>query len=213
MVFGRKAAEPPGSPKPSRSEPPRAGTPCGSLARALARVFREGKPEILDLGPLCGESVVYLAARGARVHVEEFDPPLPTPARRPGDPPAEKTPVRLDHPDGCFHLVLIWELMDFVPPDRLAEFGAEVSRITQDGGWAFLLSMAQATDRSEPITRYRLLADDLFLREETTLAPRRRFAHPNREIERALSGFSIQGIHLQRSQMREILAVKSGVGS
>ena len=42
------------------------GRPCGALARVLARAFREGKPEILVLGPLSGASVVYLAGRGAR---------------------------------------------------------------------------------------------------------------------------------------------------
>jgi hypothetical protein len=36
--------------------------------------------------------------------------------------------------------------------------------------------------------------------------------HPNREIERAIAGLAVQNIHLQRNQMREILASKAGVG-
>jgi hypothetical protein len=51
------------------------------------------------------------------------------------------------------------------------------------------------------------------VREEPNGAPAlRRYVHPNREIERAIAGLSVQNIHLQRNQMREILALKVGVG-
>jgi len=179
----------------------------------LARAFREPKAEILDLGPLCGESAVYLASRGARVTVEDFDPPPPTPPRQPGEILVDKPPLRFDHPDEKFHLVLTWELTDFVPPDRLGDYGAELLRVTKDGGWIFLLSHAKPASSLEPLTRYRVLADDLIVREVCPFPPRPRYVHPNRDIERALAGFSVQGIHLQRSQMREIIALKAGVGS
>jgi len=218
VLFGRRTQEPADAPRSSERVEPKpqisTGTPCASLARALTRVLREPKPEILNLGPLCGESVVYLAGRGARVTVEDFDLPSPLPPRQPGEAAIERTPVALEHPDGKFHLVLTWELTDFVPPDRLAEYGSELRRVTRDGGWVFLLSQAaQPSPREEALSRYRLLADDLLVREVCDLSPRRRFVHPTREIERALAGFSIQGIHLQRNQMREIIAFKAGVGA
>lgn len=175
-------------------------------------MLREPKAEILDLGPLCGESVVYLAGRGARVTVEDFEPPPPTPPRQPGEIMIERAPIQFDHPDGRFDLVLAWELTDFVPPDRLPDYGAELRRLTRDGGWLFLLSHAHPQSQNEPLARYRLLADDLIVRESCDLPPRRRWVHPTREIERALVGFSVQGIHLQRNQMREVLALKTGVG-
>jgi len=161
---------------------------------------------------MCGESVVYLASRGARVHVEDFDPPPPTPPRSPGEILVEKAPVLLDHPAGRFHLVLAWEMLDFVPPDRLPDLGAELVRVTRDGGLLVFLSQSKPASDQEPLTRYRLLADDLVVREVCATPPRRRFLHPTRDIERALAGFQVQGIHLQRNQMREILALKSGVG-
>ena len=215
MLLGRREAEPSAPPKPSNPSEPaaRGGTPCGSLARVLARVFREPKAEILSLGPLCGESVVYLATRGARVHAEDFEPPPCTPPRQPGEVPVEKVPIRFDHPYGKFHLVLAWELTDFVPPERLADYGEELLRVTRDGGWLFLFSHARPLSSSEPLTRYRLLADDRVVREVCDLPRHHRWVHPNREIERALTGFSVQGIQLQRTQMREILALKVGVGS
>jgi hypothetical protein len=178
----------------------------------LARVFRESKPEILALGPLCGESVVYLAGRGARVHVEDLDPPEPAPERAPGDAPEPVAPFRLDQPDARFHLVLAWEMLDFVPPDRLPELGAEIRRVLHDQGTLFLFSHAKPLKSHEAPARYRVLADDMIVREAPTDLVRIRYTHPTREIERALRGLSVQGIHLQRSQMREIVALKVGVG-
>jgi hypothetical protein len=186
------------------------GRPCGGLARVLARAFREGKPEILVLGPLCGESVVYLASRGARVHFEDLEPPSPVPPRRPGEPPPEVPPVRLDQPDALFHLVLAWEVADFVPPDRLAEYGGELRRVLRDGGGLFFFSHARPEPADERPSRYLLLADDLISRQVLGKERRPRYVHPTRDLERALRGFVIQGIQLQRTQMREITALKAG---
>jgi hypothetical protein len=175
-------------------------------------VFRDSKPEILDLGPLCGETVVYLAGRGARVHVEGFEPPEPLAPKRPGETPAAPIPLRLDQPDGKFNLVLAWELPDFVPPDRLPEFGAELRRVLKDQGTLLLFSQSKPTSASECPARYRLLADDMIAREVPAERTHPRYTHPTREIERALKGFAVQGIQLQRNQMREIFAIKAGVG-
>jgi len=198
--------------KPAPTGPTVTGRPCGGLARALARAFREGKPEILVLGPLCGESAVYLAGRGARVHVEDFEPPPPHPVRRPGEPPSEVVPFRFDQPNSVFHLVLAWEVADFVPPDRLGEYGAELRRIVRDGGGLFFLSHSRPEPDDDRTSRYLLLADDLIERQVVGRERRPRYVHPTRDLEMALRGFTIQGIQLQRNQMREITALKAGMG-
>jgi hypothetical protein len=189
-----------------------AGQPCGGLGRALARAFRDGKPQVLVLGPLCGESVVFLAGRGARVHVDQVELPEPTPKKQPGEPPVAVAPVAIDHATGSFDLVLAWEILDFVPPDRLHEFGAEIVRLLKFGGQLIVFAHQKPPSEYAVIPRYRLLADDLIVREEPAGASLRRYVHPNREIERAIAGLSVQNIHLQRNQMREILALKVGVG-
>lgn len=215
MAFRSRAPEPPLGPSagsPAAVVPAAAGQPCGGLARVLSRAFKEAKPEILVLGPLCGDSVVYLAGRGARAHVEPVDLPPPLPARKPGEPAPAVEPFRFDLPDQAFHLIVAWEMLDFVPPDRLGEVGSELRRILRDGGYLFCFSHQKPASDQEAAPKYRMLADDLIVREPGASAPRRRFVHPTREIERALGGFAIQGIQLQRSQMREIVAVKPGVG-
>jgi len=178
----------------------------------LARAFRDAKPQILVLGPLCVESIVYLAGRGARVHVEDFTPPEPVPPRKPGEDPPRVPPVRLDQPERFFDVVLAWEALDFVPPDRLVETGAEIARVMRIGGQLFLLAHQKPPAETAVMPRYRLLADDLIVREEPEGPSRRRYTHPNRDLERALSGLAVQGIQLQRDQMREIVAAKVGVG-
>ena len=189
-----------------------AGQPCGALGRAIARVFREGKPQILVLGPLCGESVVYLAGRGAKVHVDEVELPDPIPRRQPGEPAPAVRPVRIDQPSSAFDLVLAWEMLDFVPPERLHEFGAEIVRVLRVGGQLVAFAHQKPPSGRAVLPRYRLLADDLVVREEPGGPELPRYVHPNREFERAIAGLSVQSIHLQRSQMREILASKAGVG-
>jgi hypothetical protein len=187
------------------------------IARAFDRVFKKSKPEILDLGPISGQTVVYMADRGARVSVEEVErlAPLPKPA------PGEKVddivvePFRIDQPGGKFDLVLAWEQCDFVPPQRLGEFMAEIRRVMADGGWLLLFSRnagmnprAKTTEETAIQSRYRLVDDKMAVREPSGRTAGRRWVHPTREIERALAPLAVQGIHLQRNQIREFSALK-----
>lgn len=187
---------------------------CAGLARALERVLRGEQPRVLDLGPLCGASAVYLAGRGAKVSVEEFEAPPPAPPPDPdreGSEPPPLPPLELDQEDGAFDLVLAWEHVDFVPPERLREFGAELRRVLAEGGWALLFARnSPAGDDAEwrRPGRYRVIADDRLAREAGAGPVRRRWVHPTRDIERALAPLAIQGLHLQRNQVREFLVRK-----
>jgi hypothetical protein len=185
---------------------------CSSLRRVLERILKLEKPEILDLGPLCGASAVYLASRGARVSVEEFQPPPPTPPRDPAvssDKQPPKLPIKIEQDAGRFDLVLVGEQFDFVPPDRISDFGAELRRLLAGGGYVLLFarnSDAKGDPAARRPGRFRIIADDRLLHEDSGGSNRKRWVHPTREIERALAPLLIQGIHLQRNQLREFLA-------
>jgi len=193
------------------------GHACPSLVKALDRCFKHDKPEILDLGPFCGSTAVQLANRGARVSVTEFQPPatvLVADPHKPADGGPPGPALRIDQDDARFHLVLGWEHIDFTPPERLAEFGAELHRVLADSGLVLLFALnnlPRDSPMARTLGRYRLsddAADDRIVREAVPAGGRRRHTHPTREIERALAPLSIQGIHLQRNQMREFLALK-----
>lgn len=213
MLFGRRQA---GSrrevdasgPRKRDSETP-APQASPTLTKVLDKVFRTERPEVLDLGPFSGDTVVRLAARGARVQVDPFEPPPPTPPKEPGKPREEPlVPVVIDQPDASYDLVLVWEQLDFVPPDRLPDFGAELSRVLRQGGLLLAFSMAKKTEGPSSPARYRMVGEDQVVREVPSSPVRRRWVHPNRDIERALKGLAIQGIHLQRNQMREFFAIR-----
>jgi SAM-dependent methyltransferase len=186
------------------------------MARALKRILsKKEQPEVLDLGQFSRSAAVFLAQRGARVYVEDFEPPPPSPKRKKpnGDKgsPVLKKPLVIPQPDRKFDLVLAWEHGDFVPPERLKDFGAELARVLAPGG--LLLMYAQdnpgaGSDHTDPPACYRLLADDRFVRTATAAPARRRWTHPNRAIERALAPLSVQCIHLQRNRIREFLVRK-----
>jgi hypothetical protein len=181
-----------------------AGQACPSLARVLTKVLKEPRPEILDIGPFCGATAVFLADRGARVSVGELELPLP-PSPAEGEP---VPPIRLDQPDARYHLVLAWEILDFLPQERLPEFGRELTRILARGGFALFIALADASRRAAAATRpprYRVMAEDRVAWEPAHGAPLERYVHATREIERRLLPLTVHGIHLQRSQMREVL--------
>ena len=181
------------------------------LRKSIDRTFRGDKARIIDLGPLCGSSVVDLASRGARVCVEEFVPPRPLTAIADADDAPDPPAIRFDHDDASFDLVLLWERLDFVPPDRLREFCQEIRRILKVGGWVLALTSSRKEPRRAAAARIRIVDDEHIARDSSGEPERPRWAHPNRELERALDGVSIQGIHLHRDGLREVTGLKGGV--
>jgi len=178
----------------------------------LERLFRDEKIAVLDLGPMCGSSVVEIAGRGAKIAVEPFEPPEPRPKATPDRPAPEPDPVRLEHEDAAFDLVLLWERVDFVPPDRLSEFGQEIRRVMRVGGWILALSSSRKEPARARPRRVRIVGDDRVALEPSDEPERARWAHANRDLERAFEGISIQGIHLHRDGLREIVGLKGGFG-
>lgn len=189
---------------------------CTGLARALKRILADKeRPEVLVLGESCASSAVYLADRGARVCVDAIDLPDPVvetgPGSTEGEEAEEQPPLVIAQPDRKFDLVLAWDHGDFVPPERLGEFGAEVARILAPGGWFLMFAQDRAGDDSashDRPGRYRLTADDRMVRTVGEEPEQPRWTHPNRRIEAALAPLSVESIHLQRNRVREFLLRK-----
>ena len=185
---------------------------CPGMALALRRILKQGeRPEVLDLGQFSRSAAIYLASRGARVCIEDFEPPPPTPRLKPGAKSTDKPALSISQPDRKFDLVLAWEHADFVPPDRLADFAAELSRMMVPGGWLILFAEDRPEvkgSRPDQPACYRLTADDRIVRSPSAGPERLRWAHPNRAIERALSPLTVQSIQLQRNRIREFLVHK-----
>lgn len=198
------------SPDPAVTVEP--GTTCPSLVKALGRVLRHEKPRILDFGSQCGATAVALAHRGAHVTVDEVSfPQAAPPSDSDTDSPVAPPPYCLEYKDDSFDLILTWEMFDFVEPARLEEVGREMGRILAANGWLLLFARSSGRNAPEPeaLPLYRITAADRLIREEFPGPLRPRWAHPTRRIEAALKPLKVQGIHLQRNQLREFLSVKS----
>ncbi|GEM_PF-1943274 len=214
-IPGAPAAAP--DPPPGKKKREDGIIACKGLKKALDRVFKIERPEILHLGPLCGDTVVYLAERGARVHVDEYDPPPPRPPKDPSRPAPEAEPARLVQPADTYDLVLAWDSVDFTPPEALSSLGAEFARILRPGGWLFLLSQAgrpggsrpgMSQEQYRPPGLYRILDDECLLPGKAGGRNKQRcWIHPNRDLERGIAPLRIQGTHLLRNQLREYTAM------
>ncbi|HXV76262.1 MAG TPA: class I SAM-dependent methyltransferase [Candidatus Polarisedimenticolaceae bacterium] len=193
---------------------------CPGLGKVLEKIGRIDKPEVLDLGPFCGDTAVYFGERGARISVAELEPPPPPPppaerdpddlAARTSEPPAVP-PIRLAFDDSRFDLVLVWEMCDFLPPDRVGEFGAELHRVMADGGTALLMSASDPPKdgpHADRAPRYRVVDEGHVERQAGSGPRRRRYGHNPRALERALAPLGVASIHLQRNQLREFIFQK-----
>lgn len=182
---------------------------CPTLKGALDAALRQTDPRILDLGPFFADTAVFLADRGARVSVEEFQPPPPPAGADDDDAPAPE-PLRLAYPDEHFDLVLTWEWWDFIPRQRAAEFAAELRRVLTPGGRLLLFSLNSSEPKAvnSPIYRYRVADEEQVFRFPVPERSAPRWCYPTREIERLLAPMTIQKLHLHRNQMREFLAHK-----
>ena len=181
------------------------------MARALERILHQRPtPEILDLGQACGATAVYLAGRGARVSVEEFQPPSAGPVvHDPGNIP-DVSRLTIDQADAKFDLVLAWEHFDFVPPDRLDEFVSEIWRVMTPDAWLLLFALdGSPSPQGQGLpSSYRVTADDRLLREHPAGQMRPRWSHHNRAIHQALAPLSVTSVTLRRNRIREFLVHK-----
>jgi len=204
MLFKRQSAEVSrGSIEPALDDLDFDGARCSGLEKALHFVMRREHPDVLDLGPMCGATVTFLAGLGARVTVEDFEPAT-LPRRK------NERPLRIDRPNASFDLILAWEHIDFMPPERLEEFARELRRLLTADGWMFLFSRAAAGRPFGRRARFRVMERNMVAREPLDEAPRSRWVHSSRAIEKALGGFLIEGIHLRRNQIREVVATRVG---
>jgi hypothetical protein len=214
VLFRRKSHDPVGTtgfPQPPQGDADVRS--CPSLAKALKHISTLHKPQILDLGPLCGSTAVFLANRGARVCVEDFraPPALPKPDKHKREEVATVEPFKIEQPSDGFDLVLAWEAFDFTPPERLEEVAAELKRLVREKGLVFMLSRNATGARKTLMDvpgRFRAVSEDRLRREPSGGPPQARWVHLTREIERVLKPLAVQGIHLQRDQTREIIALR-----
>ena len=184
--------------------------PTINLKRLLQIITGIPKPHVLDLGRLCGSNIEWCIRKGFKVYVDDRitslkTAPPPSVPQKGEKKPTPPTPLEpLDYSPAFFHVVLCWDLLDYLVIKQAQELVADIARILKPKG---LLLAFFNFDRSSPPppTRYRILQEDRLEYERLSLAPIPRQVYENREIQELFSKFDTVNSCFLKNQMREVL--------
>ncbi|MCA2970002.1 MAG: class I SAM-dependent methyltransferase [Acidobacteriaceae bacterium] len=110
----------------------------------------------------------------------------------------------LDHKEGEFDAVLLWDCLQYLRPELLGPVLEQIRAITRPG--APLFAIFHADDRAEeiPVFSYQIQArNQLYLAERDRRRPAQYFS--NQTIEGIFRNFGPRKFFLARDQMREVL--------
>lgn len=205
--FSRRTPERPDEPRPLASGSQR--SPGFELV--CRRLGRRAPGTILDLGTTSTENLAFLSEMGAEVAIEDaFHSAGGNEGLR-----AERfsfdTAEDLSLPagDSRFDLVLLWDLLGFLPKKERPRFGERLAARCHPG--AYVLLIASATEVVPPIPiRFRIESEDrLFY----SLPDTDRVPSPGlkpRDVETALVGFEPVRVFQLRNGLQEMVFQRRG---
>ena len=184
------------------------------LGEFLARVQRvDPHPAVLDLGVLCGANIAFLGAKGCRVSVESLPTALPETAVR-AESPEKKAPQPispLGYPPESFSGVLAWDAISRMPVADAGPFVANLWRLLMHGGAVLAYFPAGPTHAGTAAGRYRILAEDRLIVEQTTNHSKLTQIVPyqNRDIYTLFASFDVVRLSQLKSGTREVLVART----
>ncbi len=110
----------------------------------------------------------------------------------------------LDHKEGEFDAVLLWDSLQYLRPELLGPVLEQIHAITRPGAPIFAIFHADERIEEVPVFSYQIQSrNQLSLTERD----RRRLAQPfnNRTIDRIFKNFGPRKFFLARDQLREVL--------
>lgn len=175
---------------------------------ALGNLFSElvpgGAYRFLDMGPALGSNIEFLSPWALSVQVGDFYETL-TQAGPPSDRSLEKALGALT-PNGAdrgYHVVLAWDLLNYLDRPRLVRTAHHLGAVTRPGGFVFAIVYYAREMPAEPL-RYRIAARDTLTHGRpagTRSAPR----YPQAVIEQAFADFKLERAYLLKSGSMEFL--------
>jgi len=169
--------------------------------RVFDRVARSHRPEVLDLGVLCGETVSTLLEMGARVHVHDVISPLSR-LKKGAEPDADALLADLKILPESLDAVLAWELMDFLPMAQARRAAGRLAHWLKPRGYVMAIFHTASAREAH---RFRLSRDGLIRMEPAGPLPEACQARTNNEALSLFSGFTLVHSSLTRTQIREVL--------
>lgn len=176
--------------------------PSPALEVILAELPRGGMISILDLGPAVAENVAFLARHAARIQVvdalrESLNSDL-----------AVRTLNELVSENvGLFHLVLLWDYLNYLPPKQGAELVEAVLPLCRPDARCMAMTFTTDTMSAKPL-RYRVKDGGHLVYERSSQEDLGAPQMTPAAVEEILQGFSIEHAFVLRNGVREYVAIR-----
>jgi SAM-dependent methyltransferase len=162
-------------------------------------------PQLLDIGPICGNNIEYLLHRYTRLFVCDIMQRLRPEPLQPVE--ADQLPACFDYEEGSFDGIHLWDVPDHLDDRALRELVTRCSALLKPNG--LLIVIASTTRSLQPYQHY------FVLNEETAVVLARStsfklpyFHRPNRDIELAMKPLEQYSSFICMNGVREFIFKK-----
>ncbi len=177
------------------------------LEAVLKGLARGGAVQILDLGPAISDNVDFFAAFAARIQIvdalRESDAACPASAVLSGLGPGS---------EGGFHLVLLWDCLNYLSPAEGAALVESVLPLCRPDARCLAMVATSDTMPAAP-TRYRIVDESHLTYERSTTEMMGAPQMTPAAVQALLGGFSIEHAFVLRNGVREYVAIRDRVGT
>lgn len=199
-------------PEPSDvARPPVAAYTSPGLEAAFDGLPSRRSCRVLELGPAVGDNLTFASAAASRLEVVDLARDAAARGRDAASAIERNLSVLLDleaEHRGSFHLVLAWDLLNYLPRPRVAELSQVLARLCAARGRLFATFYEGETMPLRPC-RYRISGATRLLSESVTNDVTGAPDLPPAEVEKLLEGFRIERSFVLRHGAREYIATAS----
>ena len=179
--------------------------PSNGLDQFFSYIKGESGLSILDLSGVNQENVSFITNLGHKIYSEDFRRSVRLAGHGEGQIRADAfLSQNLNHPDGCFDGVLVWDVLEYLSTPLLLATVERLARIVKPG--SYLLAVFQAQEKTETVPQYSFRIQDsktLLVAGQGRRKPEQVFN--NRSLEKLFQEFESLKFFLARDKLREVI--------
>ena len=175
------------------------------LDQFFSYIKGESALSILDLAGVNQANVSFITNLGHRIYSEDFLRSLQLADNGDALPRVDAfLSQNLNHPDGAFDGVLVWDVLEYLSAPLLAATVERLHRIVKPG--SYLLAVFQAHEKVQSVPQYSFRIQDsktLLVADRGRRKPEQIFN--NRSLEKLFQEFESLKFFLARDKLREVI--------
>lgn len=172
-----------------------------ALGNLLDRLVAGGAYRFLDLGPAIGSNIDFLSRSALSVQVADLAGTLASPEPRAWERGLES--LASGAAGSGYHAVFAWDLLNYLPLERVRELARHLAAATRPGGQVFFLVYYSREMPAEPL-RFRIADRETLTYTRPALtrsAPR----YPQGVLQQAFPDFHVDRGYLLKTGLQEFL--------